>query len=243
MRALRADRSVPTPNVFDSRDGSPVVCQSLPGVPNTRTCMLFGWISGTSLRHAMTVERARLMDELAARLHQHAAFTTGSEPPPVLIADHVLYWRVENRLGELGRFFIDEALQRAEETLAATWSDQADTPHLLHGDLTSDNVIVNGGLVIPIDFQDLVWRHEIQDLAISLVAFGSFEEPDTLRDQFLVPRRGFDLGECGPAAADFGDDFFGCFVPHVGLGVEVPVFGPVVDPVDQVPDAGEGSLA
>ena len=43
----------------------------------------------------------------------------------------------------------------------------------------------------------------------------------------LVVCRGFsDLVECGSSSFDFGDDFFGGFVPDERFRVVVPVFGP-----------------
>ena len=45
--------------------------------------------------------------------------------------------------------------------------------------------------------------------------------------------------ECGSSSADFGDDFFGGFVPDERFRVFVPVFGPHLDGVDELVDAGE----
>jgi hypothetical protein len=54
-----------------------------------------------------------------------------------------------------------------------------------------------------------------------------------------VVRRGFDLGKCGPSAADLGDDLLGLFVPDEGLGLVVPMLGPDLNGFDQVRDRRE----
>ena len=60
----------------------------------------------------------------------------------------------------------------------------------------------------------------------------------------LVVCRGFgDPVECGSSSLDFGDDFFGGFVPDERFRVLVPVFGPHLDGVDELVDAGEAVTA
>ena len=56
-------------------------------------------------------------------------------------------------------------------------------------------------------------------------------------------RRGFGFGECGPSAADLGDDVVGGFLPDERLGVVVPVLSPHFDCFDEHIDAGECAAA
>jgi Ser/Thr protein kinase RdoA (MazF antagonist) len=76
----------------------------------------------------------------------------------------------------------------------ALWLHPPHPPHLLHGDLTPQNVIVSpeSGLV-PIDFQDTVRGFEIQDLAITMAALRRPPNGDKLVDAF---RGGY--AECRP---------------------------------------------
>jgi Ser/Thr protein kinase RdoA (MazF antagonist) len=46
-------------------------------------------------------------------------------------------------------------------------------------------VIVNRGTVTPIDFQDLAWGFEVQDIAITLCALHRFADASTLVDAFF----------------------------------------------------------
>ena len=185
MRALRAGGVVCPPAVFDNVDGAPVVVQTLDGVPAQRICMLFDWVEGTPLRNAMDVDTAQEMGKLAAQLVESAPPLENPQEPP-LIADQVLYWQLENRLPELvaSRALLDEALHRAQLVLDDIWSRGPHPPHLIHGDLTPDNILVVDGRLVPIDFQDLVWGFDIQDLAISWTSLARFDDPDVLRDHF-----------------------------------------------------------
>ncbi len=184
MRDLRATRAAAPPEVFNTRDGRPVVRQVQAGGTGERICMLFGWVAGRPLRQTMSVAAAGQMGTLAARLHDHAAARTGGAPG-VLVADRVLYWRVENRLGEVASSaLVGEALDRAQRFLSELWAHPPHPPHLIHGDLTPDNILVDDGTLVPIDFQDLVWGLDIQDLAIAWSALAPFDEQGRLRDRF-----------------------------------------------------------
>jgi len=56
--------------------------------------------------------------------------------------------------------------------------------------------------------------------------------------------RGFsDLVVCGVPWFDFGDDFFGSFVPDERFRVVIPPVGPEVDGVDELLNAGEPAAA
>jgi Ser/Thr protein kinase RdoA (MazF antagonist) len=185
MRELVAE-GISTAGVFDSPGGGPVVRQRRAGVPGERVCMLFEWVAGVPLSRRMSAPAARQMGVLAATLHAAAPTTEAPREPP-LIADRVLCWRTENRLAEVAAgtgSLLDEALARAQEMLDAIWRSPPHPPRLLHGDLTPDNVLVNGGGgLVPIDFQDMVWGFDIQDVAITSASFARFPEAAEIREQ------------------------------------------------------------
>ncbi|MBN9376184.1 MAG: phosphotransferase, partial [Cellulomonas sp.] len=139
-----------------------------------RTCALFDWVAGRSLRARLTAPTAARLGRLAAQLHADAEDWGLVDPPDVLVADRVLYWRVPVRLTAPDIPFHDvfaDALDRAQAALDELWRTPPHRPHLLHGDLTPANVIVtNDGTLVPIDFQDVVWGFDVQDLAITIVA-------------------------------------------------------------------------
>lgn len=176
MRELRAGGVVCPPTVFDSVDGGPVVRQSRAAVSGERICMLFDSVEGRPLSDAMGLDTAREMGRLAARLIESAPAVEHPQEPP-LVADRVLYWQVENRLPELGASssLIGEALDRAQQVLDEIWASRPHAPRLIHGDLTPDNILVVDGRLVPIDFQDLVWGFDVQDLANSWSSLARFE--------------------------------------------------------------------
>ena len=191
ITALGDDAVVEVPEVVPATNASPVVRQGHLGVPGDRLCMMFGWISGRTLSEAMTPRRAGALGSVAARLHEHAAASTvtaGSNvPPPVLVADQVLYWRIPNRLVELAGTYatlFDDAVLRAQATLDDLWRHPRHQPHLLHGDLTPHNVMVRRNRLVPFDFQDLVWGFDVQDLAITLVSLRRFGNCEEITDNF-----------------------------------------------------------
>lgn len=185
MRVLRAGGIVYPPVVFDSDDGGPVVRQAHAEVPGERVCMLFDWVEGVALSEAMDLDAAREMGRLAAQLAESAPAVDDPLEPP-LTADRVLYWQIENRLPQLvaSGSLIGEALDRAQQTLDEIWARRPHAPWLIHGDLTPDNVLVVDGRLVPIDFQDLVWGFDLQDLAISLSSLARFDGAEALREQF-----------------------------------------------------------
>ena len=63
-----------------------------------------------------------------------------------------------------------EAVDRAQETFDALWRDPPHPPHLLHGDIQPGNVMVDDDRITLIDFQDLIWGFEIQDVTIAIGA-------------------------------------------------------------------------
>jgi len=185
MRELRAGGVICPPEVFDSLDGSPVVRQADAGVRGARVCMLFDWVDGVPVSETMNLDAAQEMGRLAAQLAESAPTVDQPTEPP-LIADRILYWQIENRLPQLvaHRSLIDEALERAQQVLDDVWGRRPHSPQLIHGDLTPHNVLVSDGRLVPIDFQDLVWGFDVQDLANSLSSLAPFDDAEALREQF-----------------------------------------------------------
>jgi Ser/Thr protein kinase RdoA (MazF antagonist) len=155
----------------------------------SRTCVLFDWVAGRSLRTCMTGRQSAALGRLSARLQQDAVAWSPSGAGEVLLADRVLYWRLPEQLSAAGsRFgfgtlFLD-ALARAQSVVDSLWRSPPHPPHLVHGDLTPANVIVSprSGLV-PIDFQDTVRGFEVQDLSITGPVRGADRRPGPAPDE------------------------------------------------------------
>jgi Ser/Thr protein kinase RdoA (MazF antagonist) len=172
--ALRREAGFPVPRVVPARDGSVVVWASAAGVPDARSCVLFEWVRGHRLREHLRADHVHRAGALAALVHEHAAAYVADPPAGVIVADHVLYFRGSRRLEELRPMYgslLDDAVDRAQHALDRLWRNPPHRPHLLHGDLQPGNMMVCRNDVVLIDFQDLVWGFDVQDVSIALLAF------------------------------------------------------------------------
>jgi Ser/Thr protein kinase RdoA (MazF antagonist) len=189
-RRLR-QQGVWVPGVLPNTDGEfATLVADGQAEPERRVCILFDWVDGRSLRSCLTERRSAALGRLSARLQQDAAAWSPPGAGDVLVADRVLYWRLPEQLSlagsrfGFGTLFVD-ALARAQSVLDALWQSPPHPPHLVHGDLSPQNVIVSprSGLV-PIDFQDTVQGFEIQDLSITVAALRRWPDGDRLVDAF-----------------------------------------------------------
>ena len=195
LDSLRDDGHVVVPLVIAASDGSVAVVASSRGVPEPRSCVLFGWVPGRPMSERITLERARALGTLSALLHRHAAAHTPAVAPDVLVGDHVLYWRDQDRLAELEPTYgalLADAAELVQQTLDRLWRNPPHPAHLVHGDLVPSNVMVSGRETVVIDFQDLFWGFEVQDVAITIASLarsaGGRELVDAFRDGYEIER-------------------------------------------------------
>ena len=208
VAALRLDAGLNSPPVIRAKDGSAVVSVTAAAVTGVRTCVLFEWVRGRRLRDSWTTSTGRRTGELTAVVHEHGA-TYGSGAPPrgVLVADRVLYFRVEDRLAELRPVYgslLDDAVERAQRSLDELWRRPPHPAHLLHGDIQPGNVMVDRHEVVLIDFQDLIWGFEIQDVTTTMLAFDQIEGSGALSRAFregYETRRPWPEQDAGTVAA------------------------------------------
>jgi Ser/Thr protein kinase RdoA (MazF antagonist) len=155
-----------------------------------RVCILFDWVAGRSLRTCMTEQRAVALGRLSARLQQDGAAWSPAGAGDVLRADRVLYWRQPDQLAAAGARFgfgtlFTDGLARAQSVVDSLWQSPPHPAHLVHGDLTPQNVIVSpGDGLVPIDFQDTVLGFEVQDLSFTVAALRNRPDGDQLTAAF-----------------------------------------------------------
>jgi Ser/Thr protein kinase RdoA (MazF antagonist) len=139
------------------------------------------------LRERLRADLVRKVGELTAIVHQHGAGYVSESPHGALVADQVLYFRAPSRLGDLRPTYgsvLADAVERAQRSLDELWRHPPHPPHLLHGDVHPGNVMVAGGAVVLLDFQDLIWGFEVQDVSIALLCFESSDDVRALSDAF-----------------------------------------------------------
>jgi len=173
LHALHAETDIGAPLPIATRGGAFVTNIEVDGVPGPRRCVLFTWARGRRLWDALDTASMTRAGELMARLHEHGARFEGGRRQPVIVGDTVAAFRLPDRIPRhdptYGTLFA-EAVERAQAAIDALWADPPHPPHLLHGDLHPNNLLVWRGRLTPIDFQDLMWGFEVQDITMNVAA-------------------------------------------------------------------------
>jgi Ser/Thr protein kinase RdoA (MazF antagonist) len=187
LRTLRQDTDLSVARVNEAADGSVMVKATVPEVPGQRRCTLFDWVPGRPMNERISRDLVLKAGRLSASVHEHGAAHAPPTPPPVLVADRAIYWKLEPMLDtltpEYGNLFT-EALDRVDRVIAGIWQHPPHPPHLLHGDVTPNNLMTDRGIVTLIDFQDTIWGFEVQDVAITIASLRIFEDADGLANAF-----------------------------------------------------------
>jgi Ser/Thr protein kinase RdoA (MazF antagonist) len=176
-----------------ARSGSPAVAA------DERVCVLFEWIRGRPLWENPVPEHVHAAGALTARVHEHGADYLTDAPAGALMGDRVLDFQVDDRLSELRPRYgsvLVEAVARAQQVLDELWRNPPHPAHLLDGDVQPGNVMVNRGAIALIDFQDLFWGFEVQDVQIAVLALAAYG--DGLGGAF---RAGYETQRPWPEAA------------------------------------------
>ena len=201
MRSLAA-QGVPVPDVQLNLEGQAITLARTDGVPEQRRIDLLGWIDGTPLS---TLEEAgelgpaqrrdlyRATGSLTAMLHDHAA----NWREPARFERHA--WFADALIGEeplWGRFWTLPCLtatqkdllnlaRREAETALGRHCPGAGNSGLIHADLIADNLMVGGGQVRPIDFDDAGYGWHIFDIATTLYFLADDPHYPDLRDALI----------------------------------------------------------
>lgn len=173
-----AEKSVVTaPQPISATDGSWSVGYETDFVTGVRACSMFTFIEGRELRSTKVGPiEIHAAGALLAQLHEHAASTPLAKPvPAALHVDRVVYFHEENLVGtydsSTGSMFTD-AIARVQATMDDLWTSPPHSPHLLHGDFGAHNVLTWRSQLRPIDFQDLQFGFDVQDLGLSIADLG-----------------------------------------------------------------------
>ncbi len=171
LDAIRAQTDLDVPTLSADRRGCHVAAGHHALVPGTHYCSAMSWVRGHIVRSHFDHTIAHRMGILQAVLHDHAASYTAPDVPAGLTANRVVYFADTSRLASYesayGTMFV-EAVDRVQRHLDALWSSPPHPPHLLHGDFGPQNVMRYRNTLTPIDFQDLQFGFDLQDVAITV---------------------------------------------------------------------------
>jgi Ser/Thr protein kinase RdoA (MazF antagonist) len=196
LAALSRDTGLGVPHPLPARDGSLVTTAQVPGVPEPRHCAVFSWLPGPNLADRLSAHNVVRLGELAARLHAHAETFV---PPPgfsIPMLDSVFPFREpvvlfdaeHEPLFPAGRRQVyAEGIARIQSAIDSLYA-AGRRPRVLHYDLHPWNVKVCRGKLYAFDFEDLMWGHPAQDIAITFYYLQDREDYAALREAF---RRGY----------------------------------------------------
>ena len=174
------------PRVVASRDGAVSTTVKVDGVPGARECMLLTWTSGHALSRPPTATDICDLGGLSARLHAVSA-DRDTLPQGVLDGRSALQFDLPNRFVDappVGREVLERAASRVQRALDRLWASAERPPRVQHGDLTPHNVLRSRAGLVPVDFQDLTWAHDQQDIANSMFGFRRFDQSGALARAF-----------------------------------------------------------
>jgi Ser/Thr protein kinase RdoA (MazF antagonist) len=91
--------------------------------------------------------------------------------------------RYSHLLPPARRDVYQRAIDRVGEALEALYTREGH-PRVLHNDLHHWNVKIYRGKAYALDFEDLMWGHPVQDIAVALYYYFGYENYAALRDAF-----------------------------------------------------------
>lgn len=175
VRALREDGAVRTPEVIPAADGTRIVTGRA-GDGESRNAVMFAWVPGTEPPEDRLVEDFAELGAITARLHRHArtwtrppGFTrmTWDYPRSIGPSGHWGRWQDGIGVGTAELAQLSRLDDRLRERLAA-FGAGPDRFGLIHADMRLANLLVDGGSVSVIDFDDCGFGWYMYDLGSSL---------------------------------------------------------------------------
>lgn len=166
--------------------GRHVVPAESPDVTGSRPISVFTWVSGRPVRDRLTIDAMDRIGRMLAQLHDHAAnWQPSIATPRGVVADRVVYFLDDTLLAShessYGTLF-HEAIDRAQRVIDELWHRPPHAPHLLHGDFGPHNVMRHRSTLTAIDFQDLQFGFDVQDLGLTISDLRRTYADETLVD-------------------------------------------------------------
>jgi Ser/Thr protein kinase RdoA (MazF antagonist) len=179
MDEIRRKTDVHIPQVYTDMQGTAVRHFTFPGNSQIYYYIVSEYVEGEELEHLagpIDSSMAVRVGEIAAKLHVQS-FLRSREKPDL----DCFQWDVENLLGHRARWgdfnlypaadasrqLLNTAAQRIIRKLK-TYGKSRDTYFLIHSDLHTGNLLVNGNDVTVIDFDDCGYGWFLYDLAAFL---------------------------------------------------------------------------
>lgn len=211
--ALAEDTDLGVPVPVAARDGSLVVSESVPGVPEPRLGVLLRWQEGRLVDRRLTPRHLASVGALLGDMQRHAQRWTPPKgfarprvdvltaaarrasvagPPeeetrgvhPTPDDEASALALVARLLGDAARRVLADGLRSARRSTAALAGAHKGWG-LIHADLHYENVLFRNGRPLAIDFDDCGWGDYLYDLAVPLSELEDRSNYEALRDGLL----------------------------------------------------------
>jgi Ser/Thr protein kinase RdoA (MazF antagonist) len=213
LRAIGAETNLGVPAPVAALDGSLVIAESTPGVPEPRLGVLLRWQEGRLVDRRLTPAHMASVGDLLGQLQQHAlqwtpprgfarprvdvltaAARRASVAGPVDEKTRGMHPApddaasalalVAQLLGSAAGAVIADSLRLVRQSTEAL-AGSAHGRGLIHADLHYENVLFREGRALAIDFDDCGWGIHLYDLAVPLSELEGRSNYEALRDALL----------------------------------------------------------
>ncbi len=176
LHRLHHEACLHVPAPIANRRGEFVSTVEVQYVPEPRDCVVLSWVDGREFKAGQTPSMLVKVGVFMGQLHNYAARFTAPPGFTRLQKDRMFPRGVPMALKHApNRLFSRERqtlFMQAAARVQYAMQQAFDVPeqiHLLHNDLHQDNILfpTRGGACV-VDFDDMVWGHATQDIAITL---------------------------------------------------------------------------
>jgi len=193
LAALRRDTDLMVPEPVRTSLGELVTTIEVPGVPEPRHCVIFGWVPGNDLSEQLTALNLHKSGAFTALLHEHGEkfqppekFSINRYNSVFPFGDPVVLFNEEigDVISDDQRALFTRGVEKVQNVIDELHAgDQK--PLVIHADLHQWNLRIFRGRVGAIDFEDLMWGYPLQDIAITFYYLQRREDYANLHGAYM----------------------------------------------------------
>jgi Ser/Thr protein kinase RdoA (MazF antagonist) len=196
LEALGRDTNLGIPKPVNTRERALVTEVEVAGVPEARQCAVFNWVPGRNLSEQLTPKNMYKLGKLASQLHKHTETFTPPDRFRVRTRDIVFPFAnpdfpyvepivlFDEKYGEhfppKRRELFEKLINLVQEAIDKLFANEIGL-RVIHNDLHQWNVKVHKERAYALDFENLMWRYPVQDIATTLFYVNWQEDRDELR--------------------------------------------------------------
>ncbi len=194
LAALSKEGGLPVPTPVPNLDGELLTRVKTPGMPEGRLVSLMRWIDGRKPARVSQLRHFHSWGRTVGRLHAFAAYWQ----PPTGFERYIWDWEgllgkryLGNEVNQLVPMMpenLQDPFMRVSgevQTIMGSLGKGPDVYGMVHGDMYPDNILLKGGDLRVIDFEDCGFGYWLWDIAIALERNPWTEQWYQQRDAFL----------------------------------------------------------